>query len=79
MYDGNLTNIAVEVSQFLLNRAGYHYVRVAIPGIAAVAKDSAHVRYRIGAGVDLVIVDGTPDFCGRRFTSRGVIVYIIGW
>jgi len=35
------------------------------------------VRYRIGAGVDSVVVDGTPDLCGRSFTSRGVIVYIL--
>jgi len=53
------------------------YTLTAYHGIAAVAKDSAHVRYRIGVGVDSVVVDGTPDFCGRSFTSRGVIVYIL--
>jgi len=76
MYSGNVSNIAVEICQFLLTRAGYHYVRVAIPGAAPVVKDSAHVRYRIGAGLDSIVVDGTPDFWGRSFTSRGVTVYI---
>ena len=33
MYSGNVSNIAVEIGQFLLTRAGYHYVRVAIQGL----------------------------------------------
>ena len=78
LYGGNGTNIAIQLAQYLLKRAGYKQVLVAAEGTASVTSPiSSHVCFRIGMENDSLVVDGTPHFYGQHFSlSSGVTLYI---
>ncbi len=73
LLSGNLGNIAVELTKFILRRCGYRTVQAAMEAKSTIASpQSTHTRFRFGIGpekADYFTADGTPDFYGRALTG----------
>ena len=85
LYSGNLSNIAVSLIDYVLQKAGIKSVQVMVETRSALASALAtHVRFAVGVGEgeheESLVVDGTPDFYGRKlsFSSSPSVYLFVG-